>query len=110
MAHHRFEPQVYHTSIGSHEPVLEIESGDRVSTTTVDARGQDSSGDQVTERGNPQTGPFAIRGAEPGDTLAVVLEELRPNRSWGWTGTSLAANVLDPGYAASFEDEFEEDE
>ncbi len=107
MTYHRFEPQVYHTTIGTHDPVLEIESGDRVSTTTVDARGQDSNGDRVTERGNPQTGPFAIKGAEPGDTLAVVLEELRPNRSWGWTGTSLAANVLDPEYEASFEDDFE---
>ena len=107
MAHHHFEPQVYHTSIGSHEPVLEVEPGDSVSTTTVDAGGRDASGDQVTEGGNPQTGPFFVKGAEPGDTLAVVLDQLRPNRSRGWTGTRIAANVLDPGYVPRFEDDFE---
>lgn len=32
---------------------------------------------------NPQTGPFWIEGAEPGDTLAVHLVDLTPARSWG---------------------------
>jgi len=29
-------------------------------------------------------GPIAVRGAEPGDTLEIVIEELCPG-SWGWT-------------------------
>ena len=35
MATHHFEPTVYYTAIGAHEPVLHIESGDTVFTTTV---------------------------------------------------------------------------
>jgi acetamidase/formamidase len=42
------------------------------------------------------TGPFYIEGAEVGDTLVVRLEKLRPNRSRGWSGVVLAANVVDP--------------
>ncbi|MFO1350472.1 MAG: acetamidase/formamidase family protein [Gammaproteobacteria bacterium] len=33
---------------------------------------------------NPQTGPFYVEGAEPGDTLVVHLLKVAPNRDWGW--------------------------
>ena len=98
MAVHNFTPTHYFTTIGSHPPVLRIADGDTVITTTVDARGQDASGKQVTSPGNPQTGPFYVEGAEPGDTLVVKLEKLRPNRPHGWTRTMVAPNVVDPGY------------
>ena len=59
MAIHHFEPTVYHTAIGAYEPVLHIESGGHCFfTTTVDNAGYDATDTQVTERGNPQTGPF----------------------------------------------------
>src|SRR5665811_2484326 len=32
---------------------------------------------------NPQTGPFYVEGAEPGDTLAIHVIDLTPARSWG---------------------------
>jgi acetamidase/formamidase len=32
---------------------------------------------------NPQTGPFYVDGAEPGDTLALHLVSLEPARDWG---------------------------
>src|SRR6187401_1939309 len=32
---------------------------------------------------NPQTGPFHVEGAEPGDTLALHLVALEPARDWG---------------------------
>ncbi len=32
---------------------------------------------------NPQTGPFWVEGAEPGDTLALHLVSLEPARDWG---------------------------
>jgi acetamidase/formamidase len=32
---------------------------------------------------NPQTGPFFVEGAEPGDTLALHIVDLTPARSWG---------------------------
>ncbi len=96
MATHRFDPTHYHVTIGAHEPVLRISDGDTVITTTVDARGCDASGEQVTAGGNPQTGPFYVEGAEPGDTLAVHLDRLSPNREMGWTGTVVASNIVDP--------------
>ncbi|MFC1525294.1 acetamidase/formamidase family protein [Candidatus Latescibacterota bacterium] len=99
MAHHQFTPAAYHHTLGWHEPVLEVAPGDSVSTTTVDARGRDASDEQVTERGNPQTGPFYVAGAEAGDALVVTLDALRPNRPRGWTSRRIASNVLDPGFS-----------
>jgi acetamidase/formamidase len=32
---------------------------------------------------NPQTGPFWVEGAEPGDTLALHFVAMEPARSWG---------------------------
>ena len=32
---------------------------------------------------NPQTGPFYLEGAEPGDTLVLHLVALEPARDWG---------------------------
>jgi acetamidase/formamidase len=98
MAIHQFSPTHFHVTLGSHEPVLHIAEGDTVITTTVDAAGVDASGAQVAPRGNPQTGPFYVEGAEPGDTLAIRLEKLTPNREIGWSSTALAPNVVDPDY------------
>jgi len=36
---------------------------------------------------NPQTGPFYIEGAEPGDTLAVHFVSIEPARDWGASTT-----------------------
>ncbi len=98
MTTHQFAPTHYFTTIGSHEPVLRIQPGDTVITSTVDARGQDITGQQITKPGNPMTGPFYIEGAEPGDTLVVHLDKLTPNRAHGWTRKMLAPNVVDPDY------------
>lgn len=98
MAVHVFQPTHYHTTLGPHEPALTIADGDVVETTTVDAAGYDAHGAQVAPRGNPQTGPFFVTGAEPGDTLVVQLERIRPNRTYGWTGTVVAPNIVDPEY------------
>jgi amidase len=98
MAIHYFQPTHYHTTIGPHEPVLRIAPGDTVVTTTVDAGGSAASDQRVTPGGNPQTGPFYIEGAEPGDTLVVHLGRLWPNRDRGFTATVVAPNVVDPWY------------
>ena len=99
MALHHFQPTQYRTAIGPFEPVLRIEDGDTVVTTTVDADGKDASNTQVTPKGNPQTGPFYVVGAEPGDALVVQLEKISPNRAIGYTRTVVAPNVVDPSYA-----------
>jgi acetamidase/formamidase len=36
---------------------------------------------------NPQTGPFYVEGAEPGDALALHLVSLEPARDWGASAT-----------------------
>lgn len=99
MSTHHFKPERYHTAIGTYEPALKIADGDTVVTTTVDAGGADASNARVTPGGNPQTGPFFVEGAQPGDTLAVTFDRLWPNRTYGWTGTYLSPNVVDPDYA-----------
>ena len=98
MAIHHFQPSHYHTAIGPFEPVLRIGDGDTVVTTTVDAFGKDSSDTLVTPRGNPQTGPFYVAGAEPGDTLLVQLDQIAPNRAIGYSGSVVAPNVVEPSY------------
>ncbi len=63
---HNFVPSSYHITLGRHSPVLHVSDGDSIVTTTVDSRGCDAKREQVATRGNPQTGPFYIDGAEPG--------------------------------------------
>ncbi|WP_428937908.1 acetamidase/formamidase family protein [Fontivita pretiosa] len=100
MATHHFTPTRYHTTIGSHEPALRIAPGDTVVTTTVDSDGCDASGQQITPAGNPQTGPFYVETAEPGDTLVVRFARIVPNRQHGWSSTVIAPNVVDPWYVS----------
>ena len=96
MATHNFRPDQYFSTMGAHAPVLHIAPGDSVVTTTIDAAGQDAELRTVGQRPNPQTGPFFIDGAEPGDTLVVRFNRIRPNRDTGWTGALLATNVVEP--------------
>ena len=69
-------------------PVLEIESGETVTFETNDCfTGQiRSEDDLVTEidltRINSATGPVAVKGAEPGDSLIVEILDVRPVE-WG---------------------------
>lgn len=96
---HHFSPTHYHSTLGSHAPVLHVSPGDTVITTTIDANGYDERNVQVTEGVNPQTGPFYVEGAAPGDTLVVRFDRLYPNRDTGWSRAALAANVVEPEFA-----------
>jgi amidase len=95
---HEFEPTHFHTAIGWHEPVLRIRSGDVLRTWCVDSGGYDREGNDITDGGNPMTGPFYVIGAEPGDTLRVRFDSLRPNRVRGVTGAVVAPHVVDPHF------------
>ena len=96
MSKHIFTPIHYFSTLAAHPPVLYVADGDTVATTTLDAAGYDEHRVRLATGGNPMTGPFYVEGAEPGDTLAVRLDVLRPNRRYGWTGIQLAPNVMDP--------------
>ena len=71
------------------EPVLEVEPGETVTFETNDCfTGQIRSEDDLVteidlERINGATGPVAVRGAEPGDSLIVEILDVRPIEG-GW--------------------------
>lgn len=96
MARHIFRPTRYHNTLGTAEPCLRVADGDTLVAETVDASGLDANEAAVAARPNPMTGPFFVEGAEPGDTLAVEIIRLTPNRRTGWTYSPLALTVLDP--------------
>src|ERR687886_2144578 len=70
------------------EPVLEIDPGETVTFETNDCfTGQIRSEDDLVteidlERINSATGPVAVKGAEPGDSLIAEIVDVRPIE-WG---------------------------
>jgi acetamidase/formamidase len=66
------------------EPRLRIEPGETIAVETEDAfSGQirtnaDRRDKSTMPYSNPQTGPIAVAGAEPGDALAVNIESIAP--------------------------------
>lgn len=96
---HRFKPTHYHNTFSfAHEPVLIIRPGDRLITETIDARGVNADDHKVGEYPNPQTGPFYVEGAEPGDTLVIRFEKIEPSRTTAWSSSLLAPYVADPDF------------
>jgi acetamidase/formamidase len=99
---HRFEPTQFHIAIGAWDPALRIQSGDSVETWTVDSGGRDKDLNQRSPGGNPQTGPFYVEGAEPGDVLAVRFDRITPNRPQAHTSAYVSYSVVDPGFVPRF--------
>ena len=99
---HRYVPSSFANVLEeTHSPVLRIQSGDRVITSTVDDVGVDAQGKSVAQGPNPLTGPFFIEGAEPGDLLVVTIERLEPNRATGMSTSVMTANAYDAGGLAN---------
>lgn len=94
---HTFSPdRFYNTFSAAHPPALRIKPGERVVTKTIDAGGTDWNGKQVTQGPNPQTGPFFVEGAEPGDMLIVWFDKIETNRATAWSGGALAPYTVTP--------------
>lgn len=101
---HDFEPkQFYRLFSGTIAPALTIHSGDTVRTWTVDAAGRDAHDVRRSAGGNPQTGPFYVEGALPGDTLKVTLIKVALNRDTAVSDGILSEKALDPAYHAAYE-------
>jgi len=99
---HQFIPTVfYNTYSFAHPPALRIKPGDRVVTKTIDAGGVDWNGKTVASGGNPETGPFYIDGAEPGDMIVVSIEKLETNRASAYSSSLLAPYTVDPAAIAA---------
>jgi amidase len=79
-------------------PVARLAPGHRVRTWTVDSSGHDKDGIRRSFGGNPQTGPFYIEGAVPGDTLVVKLERISLTRDTARSGTQLLPHLTNPSY------------
>jgi amidase len=86
----------YNTFSFAHPPALRIKPGERIATKTADASGVDWHGKQVAQGPNPQTGPFFVEGAEPGDMLVVSIDKLELNRTSGFSSSLFAPYAVDP--------------
>jgi len=103
----------YTYTFGGAAPVMRVHPGAVLRLWSDDAFGgalrsvDDLSSARVDLRFvNPQTGPFYVEGAEPGDTLALHLAAIEPARDWaasaaipffgGMTSTDRVVTLQDP--------------
>jgi acetamidase/formamidase len=103
----------YVWTFGGCEPVMEVAPGTALQLWTEDAfAGRVTSPTDLPSQVlnpkelNPQTGPFYVTGAEPGDTLALHVVSLAPARDWAasttiplfgaLTGTDRTATLQQP--------------
>ena len=99
-------------SFGGVAPKQRIKPGTRIVTWTEDCfdGAVKTSADLATKvmtpgHDNPQTGPFYIEGAEPGDTIAVHLVKVEPARNYAISsyfpgfGALVSASMLAPDLA-----------
>src|SRR5438105_4800192 len=94
--HHFIAQEYYTTFSGDHPVALRIKPGDRVITKTIDSGGVDWDEKHLPFRGNPETGPFYIEGAEPGDEIVVKFEKIETNRTTAHSASLLAPYTVDP--------------
>lgn len=105
MTHHTLTPTAETVAqVFSRETpaVLRINSGDSITVRTLDAYGYlsrpasptDLPPQMFTPRlGTCMAGPIAVAEAEPGQMVAVHLEQLVPG-TWGWTSALTGSNPL----------------
>jgi len=86
---YRPEPQEFAWTFGGVPPVRKVKPGDVLELWTEDAfGGKVREVDDLVSKVidfpfvNPQTGPFFVEGAEPGDTLAIHFVSIEPSRDW----------------------------
>jgi acetamidase/formamidase len=87
-------PEQFAWTFGGCEPIMRVRPGD-----VLDLYTEDAFGGKIRSRSdlpstsikypfiNPQTGPFFVEGAEPGDTLAIHLIDVQPARDWAVSTT-----------------------
>jgi acetamidase/formamidase len=107
--HYLPSDRVHYTWDTTHAPVLTIDSGDIVVVQT-----RDVSDNQITPastagaiatldwtRVYPLAGPIAVRGAQPGDTLAVEILDIH-TQGWGWTAIIPGFGLLSDEFAEPY--------
>jgi len=102
---HEFTPTTFYRQFSSaNKPVLTVAPGDTIHTTTVDAGGADENSVTRVLGGNPETGPFYVETAVPGDTLVVHLTRVRLNRDWAGSDDFIVDRALDNDLAVKMKD------
>jgi amidase len=103
--HHEFVPSIFYREFSPlNKPVLTVNPGDSIHTSTVDAAGTDKEGRRVVLGGNPQTGPFYIQSAMPGDTLVVHLTRVRLDRDYAISDDAIVGRGLNSDLAVKMKD------
>ncbi len=104
----RPDPAQYAWTFGGVKPVMGVKPGTVLEVWTEDAfggrvRGPDDLVSRVIEFPfvNPQTGPFYVEGAEPGDTLAVHFVSVEPSRDWAASTTVPLFGALSATHATA---------
>jgi acetamidase/formamidase len=104
----RPEPAQYAWTFGGVAPALRVKPPAVLEVFTEDCfagrvRSENDLVSQVCEFPylNPQTGPFYIEGAEPGDTLAVHFISIEPARDWGASTTVPLFGALSATHATA---------
>jgi amidase len=115
---YRPDPSEYAWTFGGVRPVRSIRPGTVLQLWTEDAfggrvRGPDDLVSRVIEFPfvNPQTGPFYVEGAAPGDTLAVHFVSITPSRDYAASSTIPFFGALTgtgPGHTAGLQGPLEE--
>lgn len=102
---HEFTPTTFYRQFSAaNKPVLTVSPGDTVHTTTVDAGGTDEKGVTRVLGGNPETGPFFVETAMPGDTLVVRLTRVRLNRDWAISDDGIVPRGLNTDLSVKMKD------
>ena len=102
----------YAWTFGGVDPIARIKPGDVLDLYTEDCfAGRIRSEQDLPSKSieypfvNPQTGPFYVEGAEPGDTLAIHLIDVQPARDWAASCTvSLFGALTSTHYTQTLQD------
>jgi acetamidase/formamidase len=108
-AHEFPSDRVHFTWDVDNEPVLTVQSGDSVSLESRDVSDNQLSATSTAadietldwDRVYPLAGPIAVASAEPGDTLAVEIVDLR-TKDWGWTAIIPGFGLLPDDFASAY--------
>jgi amidase len=107
------DPKSYAWTFGGYDPIRRVRPGEVLDLYVEDCfDGRIRSTTDLPSKSiqypfiNPQTGPFYVEGAEPGDTIAIHLIDVRPARDWAvsahvlffgsLSGTQYTATLHDP--------------
>lgn len=96
-----WEPERYRNRIAAIDAVLSVDPGERLRILVPDSDGLGPDGSPLPASrfpdgppANPIAGPIHVTGAEPGDALAVVIEDVEPDRDFGRTGIGDHQSVI----------------